>query len=190
MTGDQERFRSAYQEYSDTYSRQLQTQQHLNSRAIEILKVNLLVGSLAASIITFSPENIAIPYFLTGSVLLVISVVHCAKVYSPRRYDIGIAKSAFQQMKETDSLEDHFERLADEYSGMVDDFEKPFKKEVRWFERGLWLAIGSIIYYFLGAGSTMVETLSPLEYSFYVDIGVILLSGALILVIAMVSEKD
>jgi len=182
MTSDEvERLRSAYQEYVNTHDRQHETQLHLNSRAIEIAKINLLVGSVAASIITFSPETISVLYFLVGSVTLLASIWHCARVYSPTTYDIGVKADAIEDMKSTNNLEDHFEKLADEYSGMVSDFSQPYSEESDDFERGLWLAVATLFLYISGAVATLLTSVANVSYSISLDFVVILIIGVLLM---------
>lgn len=183
MSSDRtEIFRSAYEEYTSTHSRLHETQRHLNNKAVEITKINLLVGGIAASVITIRPENIALPYFISGTVTLLTSIWFSAVVYSQTKtYDIGIGESAFEDMASAESLEKHFEDLSKAYRGMVGDFNDPYQEEAHDFENALWAAIGTIFLFIAGAGSTVILIAFETRYPMSIDIPVILGIGILLM---------
>jgi hypothetical protein len=190
-----ELFQSAYQEYVNTNERQLDSQEFLNEKSIEVIKVNLLVGSLAASVVTFRPNNIAIPYFVAGSTTLLSSIWFCAKVYSPTaKYDIGISGDQFDQMKNSEDLESHFEDMAKSYRSMVSDFNSTYKTESDNFQKGLWFSIATLFLYIFGAGSTLFISISNITYSWFID-GIVILGIGLLMMYgkcesSKIGEKD
>lgn len=48
----EEILRSGYEELVATHERQHETQLHLTQAAVEIIRVNLLIGGIAASVVT------------------------------------------------------------------------------------------------------------------------------------------
>jgi hypothetical protein len=174
-------YRSAYEEYSTTHSQLHDIQQNLNNKAIEITKMNLLVGSIIATVVTIQPDNISLLYFLLGICSLLGSIWYSAVVYSQTRtYDIGLASSAFSQMASADDVENHYQKLSQEYSEMVSDFDEPYSKEKREFEKSLWLAIASIFLIVIGAVSTIARTSFGIQYPPSFDLPVILIIGVLL----------
>ncbi|WP_157884862.1 hypothetical protein [Halorubrum aethiopicum] len=182
MSSDKiEIYRSAYDEYSTTHSQLHDIQQNLNTKAIEIAKINLLVGSIIATVVTIQPENISLLYFFVGSATLLGSIWYSAVVYSQTKsYDIGLASSAFDQMASTDDLEEHYLKLSQEYSQMVSDFDDPYDEEKQDFERSLWLAIATIFLFVFGAISTIIRIAFEFQYPLSFDYPVILIIGVLL----------
>ncbi|WP_324758367.1 hypothetical protein [Haloarcula montana] len=181
MSSDKtEIFRSAYEEYKKTYERQLETQSSVNSKAIEIIKIDLLLGSVAATIITFSPSFVDIPYFLIGSISLVFSITYCVTVFSPtNEYDVGTAESAFEDMKTASNLETHYEDLAKSYKNSVGNFDEKYEEEKADFERAIWFATSTVLLYLTGAGSTLWSYSTGFRTPIHIDFVVILLVGIL-----------
>ena len=176
MSSDKvEIYRSAYNEYSTTHSQLHDIQQNLNTKAIEITKIDLLVGSIIATLVTIQPSNISLPYFFTGAATLLGSIWYSAEVYSQTKsYDIGLASSAFSQMASTDDLEEHYKTLSQEYSEMVSDFDEPYEEEKSDFGKSVWLSIATIFFFVLGAGSTIIRTNFEIQYPLCVDLVVVL----------------
>lgn len=176
MTSDkQDLFKSAYEEYSRTLERQHDIQDLLTEKAVEVVKVDLLVGSIAASVVTLRPESVSMAYFVAGSLTLLWSVYLNLKVYSPTTtYDIGISGGSFEDMK-SKPLEEHYGRLAEEYSGMVTDFRPTYEWEAGTFDRGLWLAGVTIFLFLAGSVATFLRTIEDLDYPIWLDFGVIVL---------------
>jgi hypothetical protein len=170
--------RSAYEEYAQTNQNQHESQIFLNEKAVEIIKINLLVGSIAASIVTFSPSNVEVQYFIAGSLTLLASILYCVAVYSPTStYDIGVSESAFQDMKDSGDLETHFEDLAIAYKNMVGEFDDAYKVEAKYFKNGLWLAVATLFLYIFGAGTTLLVSVTEYSSNIYIDLFVILATG-------------
>ena len=166
--------RSAYEAYADTNAIQHETQFRLNDKAIEVLKVNLIVGGIMASIVTFSPENIRWPYYVAGSISLLLSTWYCAWVYSQTKtYDIGLSKDAIDDIFEVEDLEEHFTELSKAYRNLVKKFGEPYEEEKSDFEIGLWGAIATVIYVILGGASTLFIYLENIPYPLYVDVFVV-----------------
>jgi len=175
---DIEIMRSAYQEYAQTNQSQHDAQIFLNEKAVEIIKVNLLVGSITASMVAFSPSNVEIPYFIFGSITLIVSILYCVIVYSPTStYDIGVSESAFEDMKNRDDLETHFEDLAKAYKNMVGDFNDSYQDEAQYFEKGLWFAVATLFLYISGAGMTLLASVTEYSSNICIDLFVILAIG-------------
>lgn len=174
--------RSAYDEYSETLAQLHATQQHLNDKAIEIAKINLLIGGIAASIVAIRPSNVAIPYFSTGVITLMASIWYSASVYSQAKtYGIGINSESLEEVLSTDSASQHYEKISKEYSGMIDDFKTPYLEERDDFENALWLAVATIFLFIMGAGSTVVKTIYGVQYSPFLDLPMILCIGILLM---------
>lgn len=192
MSSDKEElFRSAYSEYENTYERQLETQASLNEKAIEVIKADLLVGSIGASIITFSPSNLSIPYFIVGAITLLTSIWYCTRVYSPTgTYNIGTSETAFEQMKESEDIESHFKNLAKSYRDNVADFDKEYQTETKHFERGLWFAIATVFLFIIGAGSTVLQSVVGMDYPLTADLVAILAVGIILMYGKEVDKAD
>lgn len=194
MPSERERvLRSSYRDFVETNDRQNETQLHLNDKAVEIIKVNLLVGSIAASIITFRPENISLLYFSVGGVTLALSILYCARVYSPTNtYHIGIGEDALDKMLSQADAEKHFEKLAKSYSKNVEEFDDEYAKEASHFTIGLWTAIATVLYLIVGAASTVIRITQSIQYPLYVDVVVIIVIAVFIVYFQRTTshEKD
>lgn len=176
-SGKKDLFKSSYEEYSNTHERQQETQNLLTEKSVEVIKVNLLVGSIAASVVTLRPESVSMTYFIAGSFTLAASVYFNLKVYSPTTtYDIGIAGSAFDSMRGK-SLQEHYKTLAKEYSEIVTEFGPKFKKELEEFDKGLWLAGATIFLYIAGTFSTFARTIEGIDYPLCADFAIIAVIG-------------
>jgi hypothetical protein len=174
--------RSTYDEYSETLAQLHSIQQHLNDKAIEIAKINLLIGGIAASVVAIRPSNIAISYFTSGVITLMASIWYSASVYSQTKtYDIGISSESFEEVLSADSASEHYKELTREYSGMIEDFNSPYSEEKDDFENALWLAVATIFLFIMGAGSTVVKTIYGIQYSAFIDLPIIMCIGILLM---------
>lgn len=140
------------------------------------------MGSIAASVVTLQPENIALPYFIVGSFTLLASIWFSSIVYSQTKtYDIGISESAFEDIASVESLEKHYKELTKSYRGMVEDFDRPYQEEAQDFENALWTAIATIFLFIAGAGSTVIMITFELHYPTSLDFLVMLGIGILLM---------
>jgi hypothetical protein len=183
MSSDRvEILRSAYEEYSETHKQMHEIQQNLNDKAIEIAKINLLVGGIAASVVTIQPQNISLVYFTVGIITLLASIFYSGVVYSQTKtYDVGIASKSVDDMVSKDDVEEHYQHMAKEYSGMVGDFKEPYEDEKDDFEKALWLAISTTFLFIAGAGSTVLNEVLEIQYPRSIDFVVTVIIGILLM---------
>jgi len=163
--------KSIYEVYSDMETNLHQTQEKLNTKAIEVIKVNLLVGGLVASVISITESVVSLPYFIGECVSLLVSIGFCINVYSQTKpYKIGEDTENLEEMLEQTDLVEHYENLAKDFSNNIDEFKQVYKEEKSDFEIGLWTAYGTVFLFVLGAVRTILAGSTGINYSYNFDI--------------------
>lgn len=167
--------KSIYEVYSDMETNLHQTQEKLNTKAIEVIKVNLLVGGLVASVISITESVVSLPYFIGGSVSLLVSIGFCIKVYSQTKpYKIGEDTENLEQMLEQTDLVEHYENLAKDFRNNIKEFKQVYKEEKSDFEIGLLTAYCTVSLFILGAVRTILSSSNVIDYKYEFDMAVVL----------------
>lgn len=161
--------RSAYKVYSDMEKQFHREQSELNKKSIEIIKANLLIGGIIATLLSINPEEIAIMYFIVGSTTLLMSILFCVVAYSKTEYGIGESTENLEAMLDETSLEDHYRKLAQDYRDNLVDFKEKYNKDLNIFEIGLWTGFATIVLFIFGGIATVLSITTEIDYSVYLD---------------------
>ncbi|MFC6717925.1 hypothetical protein ACFQGT_09820 [Natrialbaceae archaeon GCM10025810] len=166
--------KSGYESFSNTNSELQVTQQYLNGKAIDLIKIVLLVATLMASIVTFSDFYQSVFYFIGGSAILILSSVFCILTFSHNMtYHVGVSEEAKDMMLDETNVEKHYRNLLIAYSNCVRQFDEKYSKEKDYFQSGLESAVIAILLYLIGALKFIaIGTMYP-NYPIWYDVVVV-----------------
>lgn len=111
------------EESRTTVSHQASLLFELSQDAIEVVKVNLLIGSLAFGALQFAPRSSASqfenPFVLVGGALLLVSTVLSEWVYLSTDVTLGVSRSGLDTLRDVDRPERELQ-LLDWYGDWID----------------------------------------------------------------------
>jgi hypothetical protein len=158
-------YESTYKAYKDTLDNQLQAEYEISKTAVEIIKFDLLIGSLVIAALSYVGPSESILYIISGIIALVVSIWYCIQAVSPTEYEVGLDENAVYDVEEAESLEKHYEDLMWAYSKTIETNTQPYYDNLDNFKRGLWSALLALLF-FSGTGIRAVLPNYPISYDF------------------------
>lgn len=129
--------------------------EHLNKRAIDLVKIDLLSVSVIVAGISISDIQISL-VLLAGFVAFLYSIWACARVYEPRNFKRGFGKEAAMNMhQDIQSYISEIDRSQKVVAGYADSVSKArdqYDIEKDLFDRGLWSSVAAILFFAFAAG--------------------------------------
>ncbi|WP_336002121.1 hypothetical protein [Halorientalis halophila] len=166
--------RTAYEAYRDTADVQIEGVRRLEGKALETVKVVLLVtlGIVSAWNVF---DQLTIDLYVVAAVLsFLYSLWCCIGVYTPSIHPLGLSADAIGEIQRETDLEHHYAELVDTYQEVVEKNREKMQGRTAEFRRGLWAAFAGIALFAASIGRLVTA-----ESSIEPDLGVVLLVLAL-----------
>ncbi len=176
-----ELYESASDQVRDTTSKQLDAHHQVTQRAIDLVKINLLMLSAVFAGVSLGETSIPLT-LVAGIIALLYSIWCCVIVFSPTLFERGIGREgAIQIDKEIQKGKSKHEVYREQlytYAKITRNFTEKFSDEKGRFSNALWATLTAM--FFLAAGSVLINLgliYFPLELFLLVILPVLALWG-------------
>lgn len=159
----EEIFRSSNDGLRETLQNQLAAHRDINQRAIDLVKIDLLAASIAASALSLSSVSVVVPYLSASVVCFVYSIWASVRVFRPRHFSRGLRPEETNRIQrnahEGMPPDAHHEQLTMTYREAVSDNSDAYLVEATQFENAVWGSVAAVL--FASVAALAVQTRAP-----------------------------
>lgn len=172
--------KSGYQAFSETNTELLNTQENLNDKAIDLLKVVILLGSLLATLVTITDVSGIEQYLLAVSLFLIVAAIFCIATFThTKTYRVGVSEEARDMMLQQNDAEEHYRDLLKAYSNCVKRFNNEYETEKKYFQTALESVLIAMVLFLVGASHQTASDLYGFSFGGLLSFLAILLAVAI-----------
>ena len=159
--------RSSNRGLEETLRNQLAAHRNVNQRAIDLVKIDLLAGSIAVSGISLSGTSAVVPYLTAATVGFFYAIWSAVRVFRPRHFSRGMGpKEADRIRRELDegmTADVYHDQVLLTYQEAVASNSEEYLTEAALFGNAVWASVAGLLFASAAAGSVVFSP--PAEFA-------------------------